>query len=141
MRTATLVRVTSDATGTFGNITTDSGLSLVTLELPWLDDRPAVSCIPAGVYKVQWTSHPLHGWVYQVENVPGRSAILIHSANIPEQLLGCIAVGEQVVMFPAGTFPNINIPLKGINHSKQALINFDADMAQSDITLTIKGPQ
>lgn len=140
MRSATLTRISSGAEGTFGNLITDNGMSLVTLELPWQNDAPNISCIPPGNYLVKWTSHPLHGWVYQVENVLGRSAILIHSANIPEQLLGCIAVGTSVVMFPTGTFPNINIPIKGIQHSKQALTDFDANMNQSDVTLTIRDP-
>ena len=34
--------------------------------------------------------------VYLVEAVRGRSGIRIHPANLPEQLNGCIALGEKL---------------------------------------------
>lgn len=65
-----------------------------TLELPWLNNLPQKSCIPAGRYKIvprfsaKYKSH-LH-----ILDVPNRSWILIHEANYVHQLLGCIAVGR-----------------------------------------------
>jgi hypothetical protein len=73
---------------------TDVKYMFKTLELPWLDNKPQVSCIPAGKYKVIQRTSEKHGPHWLVLNVPGRELILIHSANYIVQLRGCIAVGE-----------------------------------------------
>ena len=52
------------------------------LELPWLDNQPEVSCIPAGSYRVEWTLSPrLHRYTYEIQNVPRRGGIRLHSGN------------------------------------------------------------
>ncbi|QCL83919.1 hypothetical protein CFBP5875_04705 [Agrobacterium pusense] len=77
-----------------------TGLSvpIYTLEDAWRNNAPNVSCIPPATYKVK-----PHGWeentpfkykrVWQLQNVPGRSAILIHSGNKHQDTQGCILVG------------------------------------------------
>lgn len=37
---------------------------------------------------------PKHGQVWVATNVPGRSEIEVHNANLAKQLLGCIGVGN-----------------------------------------------
>ena len=133
----TLVRNISDETGTFGILTCPSGLSFVTLELVWMDNIPFASCIPIGTYKVKWTNHPVHGWVFQIMDVPNRSDCLIHSANIPIQLKGCVALGRAIAIFNPGSFEGIDIPIKGINHSKEALAEFEGEMLTTDFDLVI----
>ncbi len=66
-----------------------------TLELPWKDNIPHVSCIPVGEYKVVPRTSPKYGDHLHILDVPGRSLILIHQANYVDQLLGCIAVGRS----------------------------------------------
>jgi hypothetical protein len=69
------------------------------LELPWRDNRRQRSSIPPGSYRCSIVNSPKFGRVYGVTNVPGRSAVLIHSANLAgdvdqcwtTQLHGCIA--------------------------------------------------
>ncbi len=69
-------------------------LSLQTLELPWKDNLPDISCIPGGVYAFEkWHSPTFHTAVFRILYVPGRSNILIHPANFVRQLRGCIAPG------------------------------------------------
>lgn len=51
--------------------------------------------IPAGLYPVEFTYSPAFNRVMPLINVPGREAIRIHPANLPTQLLGCIAVGDR----------------------------------------------
>lgn len=52
--------------------------------------------IPAGIYKVILTKSPHLGYITpELLNVPGRTAIRIHIANKPEDLLGCTAVGTD----------------------------------------------
>lgn len=83
-------------TGTFGMLTNDTGNLCFTCELPWKDNQHDISCIPTGVYDVEKYQSPKHGDVWQIMNVPNRSNIEIHPANLPSQLLGCIGVGEAL---------------------------------------------
>lgn len=86
--------------GTFGRLRL-GGLELWTCERPWKANAPFESCIPEGVYDLQLRPSPLidritkgeyrRGW--EVCDVPGRSHILIHPANWPDELEGCIAPG------------------------------------------------
>ena len=72
---------------------------LNTLELPWRGNTRQRSCIPPGKYVCRIVNSPKFGRVYNVTNVPGRSAVLLHSANLAgdidkgytTQLHGCIA--------------------------------------------------
>lgn len=68
-------------------------------ELPWRDNQPSISCIPKGTYTCALVVSPRFGRVYGVQDVPGRSHILIHAANFggdvakgyQSHLEGCIA--------------------------------------------------
>jgi len=68
-------------------------LMLKTLELPWLNNSPKVSCIPVGQYKAKMHTSPKFGWCLWLQDVPGRSGILIHQGNYTDQILGCILPG------------------------------------------------
>jgi Family of unknown function (DUF5675) len=89
--------------GTFGRLVFGAE-SCYTTELPWLDNLRQRSCIPAGVYTCAPVQSPKFGRVYGVQAVPGRSNVLIHSANFggnvdagfDTQLHGCIAPCERV---------------------------------------------
>jgi len=67
-----------------------------TVELPWRDNKPNVSCVPPGTYQcVLKNRHPLENR-FELKYVPGRTGIQFHIANLPEDLDGCIGVGEMV---------------------------------------------
>lgn len=69
-------------------------LELQTVEDDWRENKPKISCIPAGLYQIQRTIYRKHGYeTFEVMGVPGRSRILIHPANTEEDLEGCIGVG------------------------------------------------
>lgn len=94
----TLKRGPSTNQGTFGVLT--FGANVVhSLELPWRNNTRRLSCIPAGSYACALVKSPRFGRVYGVQGVPGRSHVLIHSANFAgdvargwtTQLEGCIA--------------------------------------------------
>jgi len=74
----------------------DNELYCYTLELPWKDNIPHESCIPEGTYKVIPHNSDAHPDTWEITNVPGRSAILIHTGNTVEDSLGCILVGNSV---------------------------------------------
>ena len=73
-----------------------------TLELPWLDNKRRVSCIPEREYTVKKHVSPKFGECFWVQDVEGRSEILIHKGNFAgsknprtgkPDILGCILAG------------------------------------------------
>lgn len=102
MPAAKLRREPSTDEGTYG-ILEFSGQQLYTIELPWRENQRQISCIPPGTYRCEIVNSPRFGRVYEVKDVPGRSHVLIHSANLAgdlskgwtTQLQGCIAPGER----------------------------------------------
>lgn len=61
-----------------------------TLERPWLNNAPMVSCIFAGAYSVG----PNPGTKpWRLQNVPGRTQVDIHAGNTIADSEGCILVG------------------------------------------------
>lgn len=107
----TLKRGNSTDEGTFGRLYF-GGNVLHTVELPWRDNARRVSCIPTGTYQCALVNSPRFGKVYGVQNVPGRSHILIHASNLAgdvdkgwiTQLHGCIAPAERLgaIKIPSG---------------------------------------
>ena len=87
--------------GTFGRLIVGD-LELWTVERPWQDNEPGVSCIPEGEYSLEPHNSKAHPntWAlvgdtvshYADPNKP-RSAILIHVGNTMADVIGCIAVG------------------------------------------------
>lgn len=73
------------------------------MELPYKDNKPNISCVPGGDYYIRPTHSPKFGNVYYLESVHNgivglqsghRTHILFHSANTPSDLKGCIALGS-----------------------------------------------
>lgn len=92
-------RVQTNDHGTFGVFSIDGLPVCVTLEETWLNNKPQVSCIPAGEYEVTAYSGTKYKDVWMVQNVPGRSAILMHWGNTERNTAGCILVGKYFNQF------------------------------------------
>ena len=96
---AELIRV-YQAEQTLGFLFVKEGDDIVftccTLELPWLDNRRNISCIPEGEYTVlRRAGHEKRKYThFHVQDVPGRSWILIHTGNFNFHVQGCILVGK-----------------------------------------------
>ena len=78
--------------GTNGEIQYEGQKVCSSIELPWLQNKRRVSCIPEGRYEIRkrFTEKRKHHLVLVA--VSGRDAILIHPANdAKKELLGCIA--------------------------------------------------
>lgn len=135
-----LQREDSTDDGTYGTLRFPDGTVLNTLELPWRDNAPKISSIAPGTYecKVRGTSN--HGESYEVMNVPGRSAVLIHAGNsagsadkgMKADSQGCILLGMGRAM--KGT-------QKVITASKPAMAMFHEKMGKQPFKLTIRQGQ
>lgn len=82
---------------TFGQFSTPDGITLYTVERPWLNNAPGISCIPERIYVCEPRRFFRGGYdAIEVTNVPGRTYILFHIANLPRDVLGCIGVGSRL---------------------------------------------
>jgi len=73
------------------------GERFYTIERPWLDNAANVSCIPEGNYDVAWRTSPRFGETYHIQDVEDRTYILIHAANFPKDVQGCIGLGTGLM--------------------------------------------
>ena len=106
------LRTQADGDSTVG-VMTAGPLELRSIELGWHDNRPDVSCVPAGEYTLIPYDSPKHGPTWCLHNhllgvtADGaddtRARCEIHSANWASQLEGCIALGldHQPMVNPA----------------------------------------
>ncbi|MBI2730360.1 MAG: hypothetical protein HYX40_06365 [Sphingobacteriales bacterium] len=78
--------------GTNGDIFLHGDRVCSTIELPWKDNHPQVSCIPEGKYSLQKRYSLKFKAHLQLTPVSGRQWILVHAANDAlKELKGCIA--------------------------------------------------
>lgn len=68
---------------------------IYTLEEPWKDNQRKISCIPPGKYVCRPHEGIKFKSVWQLQDVPGRDAILIHAGNTTMDVEGCILVGLE----------------------------------------------
>ena len=82
--------------GTFGRLRT-AEFQCFTVECPWINNEPWVSCIPEGEYALARSRFHRGGYdAYEITEVPDRSRILIHIGNTMNDLRGCIAPGADL---------------------------------------------
>ena len=78
--------------GSNGNLSANAVGLCHTIELPWKENEPHVSCIPEGRYELVKRYSPKFKWHLLVKDVSDRALILIHPANDAlKELKGCIA--------------------------------------------------
>ena len=100
---ASLDRFAYSPMGAFGRLTVGE-FQCFTVERPWQNNKPNVSCIPEGVYPLKMRESPViqrtsggafsRGW--EVTSVPNRSLIMLHVGNTMADVEGCIAVGAAL---------------------------------------------
>lgn len=89
-----LHRGPSSDKGTFGILSHKGEPIALTCEMPWKDNKRAVSCIPKGEYSCVTRVSPKYKKHWHLTNVSGRSFILIHQGNTILDIKGCILVGD-----------------------------------------------
>ena len=65
-----------------------------TMELPWINNEKNISCIPKGGYAVTPYTSNKYPNVYQINLVPNRGYILIHTGNMISDTEGCVLIGK-----------------------------------------------
>lgn len=104
MEIITLQRFAYTPWGVFGRLVYND-FRAFTVERPWLDNKARESCIPDGLYDLQWFDSPKFGptWAIvggtvslQPDGKAKRSLVLIHPANTMDDLLGCIGLGATL---------------------------------------------
>ncbi|MVO95070.1 DUF5675 family protein [Rhizobium leguminosarum] len=128
----TLQRFLSANGATMGTLT---GLSrtLYTLEEAWRENKPKVSCVPAGSYRCI-----PHGWgagtkvskprTWELVGVPDRSAVLIHVGNTTKDTEGCILAGMGLMVTQL---------LSSVSDSRIAIELMRWEIGQNEFMLTI----
>ncbi|MCW5591069.1 MAG: hypothetical protein KIS74_03120 [Burkholderiales bacterium] len=104
----------------YGALIGPQGPFIFTLELPWRENQPQVSCIPIGSWTCRRVVSPRWGETFDIK-VPGRSLIRFHWGNTEDDTLGCVLT--------ARTFD----PVKGINGA------VDSKQAFGELMATLKG--
>lgn len=140
----TITRLITGNDGTFGKLDiAQPRWQCATLEQPYRDNKPAVSRIPAGIYRAVWQWSPrLQRCTYRLLDVPGRTGILIHPANFAgdrnmnwySELMGCISLGSHVQKLrnPLGDMQ------KAVFLSRHTVAEFEALCDQKPLLITIK---
>ena len=129
----------SSEVGTFGCLDTGT-FKCMTVERPrpgLINDHPCIPATERG-YDMDWTVgvHPKHPEVYEIQ-VPGRTAILVHSANVMEQLLGCIAPGRAVGHIEL-EIDGKPISHDGVTDSRNTLADLIKDLDKKPCRLIVK---
>jgi len=91
-----------------------------TLELPWLNNQPFISCIPPGTYNAIKTYSKTFGWCIHILDVQNRSGILIHAGNFYINTKGCILIGKHFTYINADN----QIDISNSKESLKILISF-----------------
>ena len=111
------------------------GLSqtLYTLEEAWRGNKTGISCVPAGTYRCV-----PHGWepgstvkkpqTWELQNVPGRTGVLIHIGNYTKDTEGCILAGKGMSISPT---------LSMVNDSDMAIKLMRKEIGSNGFTLEI----
>ena len=116
------------------------------LELPWRNNAPGVSRIPAGIYKAVLEYSPHFSRVlFHLLDVPGRSYVEVHAANwagdvakgFYSDLEGCISIGMHLAVL---TPPRTGHPQKAIAQSGFALDQLMSTVGNDDFRIDVRDP-
>lgn len=103
-----------------------------TIELPWLNNAQTISCIPEGVYQLKARYSEKFKHHLQLQNIKGRSLILLHPANdARKELEGCIAPVLQLTGLGKGISSRITL-------QKIVSLCYQAFDRKEQVTLLIK---
>jgi hypothetical protein len=89
-----LKRTVCTKESTIGPLMIADAFECFMLEPPWRDNRPNVSCIPPGRYRITLYLSPSQGYVVPfLHGVPDRTEIEMHIGNWAKDTKGCLLPG------------------------------------------------
>lgn len=122
MITVQLLRYVARGDGVFGQLIAPK-FHCFTVERPWLQNAPNISCVPAGIYPlVLEYSDKFARPLWELKEVPGRNEAKIHIANRASDLEGCIGPGQAIAQDAQGWF---------VTQSAETLKAFHAAMGEA----------
>lgn len=143
MPVVSMTRFQSNQYGTYSVVRMPEGELFLMGELPWKDNKQNVSCIPTGEYVCRRIVSPKFGEVYQLDNVPNRTHILIHvgnfvgdtNKNLKSDVEGCLVIGKRI-----GALSRANAGSQlAVLDSGLALRNFVDTLNAKNFVLRIQG--
>lgn len=119
---------------TLGSIYRNGETIAKTLELPWVQNKRGISCIPEGLYRViRQDPKPSRPYPYfRLPNIPNRTGILIHRGTEPSHSRGCILTASR--------FRNINTSQPSLEESGKKL-QWMIDNLPEEFELEIRAKQ
>lgn len=121
---------------TLGRVRVNGETHSHSLELPWKNNMPGISCIPPGVYGLEFFDSPkFKRPILRLKHVPGREAIEIHPANHVAELRGCIALGIRMAVNPEYLIES----RKSVD-SLAAIVRLAMDRKEA-VTLDVRNPE
>jgi hypothetical protein len=92
----TIHREYSDDKCTSGYLAVNGKIQAYTLERPWQGNAPFISSVPTGTYKGIVRYDHTDQWRIELQGVPGRTVVEIHTGNTPDNSEGCILIGKEL---------------------------------------------
>lgn len=125
MTTAWITRIAYTPQGTFGILEVNN-FKCYTLERPYIDNTPNISCIPCGEYEIRLGTFEAGGGYdnYELVYVQGRTFIEIHYGKHMYHSKGCILLGQRLgtVQFKYGESESMII--LGLKNGEKAVSEF-----------------
>lgn len=93
-----IIRIKEKGDLTIGKLFLEDGSCYDTIELLYKNNLPKVSCIPLGKYKFKtdWSNNKQRQ-VIELEGVPHRSQIQLHTGTKSEHILGCVGLQNRTI--------------------------------------------
>jgi hypothetical protein len=137
--TLTIARKFSSADCTSGYLAVNGVIQAYTLELPWQGNAPLISSIPVGTYSGSLRYDHTDQWRIELQGVPGRTHVEIHTGNSPDDSEGCILIGKQLGDDLCSIKPGTSMP--AYQDLKNAFYGSSNPVATPDRTIVIKVEQ
>lgn len=106
-----LVRLRDNGIQTIGRawamVNEFKNLEFVTLEPSWVLNESYISCAPCGTYTVKKRYSKEFGHHFHLQDVPGRSMMLMHVGNFFNNTSGCVLAGERFDRLPKDQFVDV----------------------------------
>jgi hypothetical protein len=129
-----ILREPDQSKQTLGTFTITEGDAVLytckTIELPWKNNQRQISCIPNGKYRTIRHRSPSYGECFWLQDVPGRSEILIHHGNYAASInprtgtpdtKGCILPGQAHADVNADGIPDVTSSVNTMKKLREVL--------------------